>query len=468
MTDPERNALLDDEKSPSNNSGCNEDNACSSFTQCRVYKRRWYILFVFTMTSIVSNMMWNTWGPIQRPCRLVFGWERWTVLLLSSLGAIGPILGAFPSTWLMDSRGLRLSVLVTSSMLLAGKLVQLIPISNIKAKTIFIYIGHLITMLPSFIANGGPPLVSNTWFPPNERTTATAIGALAANFGAALAFFIGPSMIPSTFDSSENSTKNFSKKYIHLLETRIMDYFYVQVGLAAFLFLCVVIYFPSKPPLPPSVAAFTRKTTEIGYKDGLKMLIYNKSYWLLVLVFAASFGIYFGWTSVLDLAVQPFNISEKSSGWLGTCSSLAGIISGVIIARSADIVKRWTKTILMALYVGTVLFQLIFTLTCSKILPFSQGLLFTSIICSGLLFNGTIPLVFELIMECVFPVGEGTSVGVGLVLGNAVILLFDVTFMFPITDVRWMNWVCVGGVTACIPLLLLYKAQYRRLAVDVE
>ena len=122
----------------------------------------------------------------------------------------------------------------------------------------------------------------------------------------------------------------------------------------------------------------------------------------------------------------------------------------------------------MALYVGTVLFQLIFTLTCSKILPFSQGLLFTSIICSGLLFNGTIPLVFELIMECVFPVGEGTSVGVGLVLGNAVILLFDLTFMFPITNVRWMNWVCVGGVTACIPLLLLYKAQYRRLAVDVE
>lgn len=259
-------------------------------------------------------------------------WGRQTLLL-------GPLFWSLFLSWNKSClfnfifAGLRLSVLVTSSMLLVGKLVQLIPVSNIKAKTIFIYIGHLITMLPSFIANGAPPLVSNTWFPPNERTTATAIGALAANFGAALAFFIGPSMIPSTSDSSENSTKNFSKKYIHLLESRIMDYFYVQVGLAAFLFLCVVIYFPSKPPLPPSVAAFTRKTTEIGYKDGLKMLIYNKSYWLLVLVFASSFGIYFGWTSVLDLAVQLFNISEKSSGWLGTCSSLAGIVSGVIIAR---------------------------------------------------------------------------------------------------------------------------------------
>ena len=101
--------------------------------------------------------------------------------------------------------------------------------------------------------------------------------------------------------------------------------------------------------------------------------------------------------------------------------------------RSADIVKRWTKVILMGLFMGTVVMQLIFTLTCARILPFSHGLLFTSIIGSGLLFNGTIPLVFELIMECVFPVGEGTSVGMGLILGNAVILLFDVTFMFPIT-----------------------------------
>ena len=72
---------------------------------CKVYKRRWYVLFVLVLTSIVSNIMWNTWGPIQRPCRFVFGWERWAILLLSSFGAIGPILGAFPSTWLMDVKG---------------------------------------------------------------------------------------------------------------------------------------------------------------------------------------------------------------------------------------------------------------------------------------------------------------------------------------------------------------------------
>ena len=218
-------------------------------------------------------------------------------------------------------------------MLLAGKAIQVIPFSDMAVKTVFIYIGHLVTMLPSFIANGAPPLVSNTWFPPNERTTATAIGTLAANFGAALAFFIGPSMMPNTFNNSGNSSLNLTDREIRVIEVRLRYYFYLQTGLAALLFGCVVVYFPSRPPLPPSIAALTRKATEIGYVEGFKLLIRNQSYWILVFVLAASFGIYSGWASVLDLAVQPFNISAKTSGWLGTGDSLAGIISGIIIAR---------------------------------------------------------------------------------------------------------------------------------------
>ena len=218
-------------------------------------------------------------------------------------------------------------------MLLAGKAIQVIPFSNTTVKTVFIYVGHLVTMLPSFIASGAPPLVSSTWFPPNERTTATAIGTLAGIFGAALAFFIGPSMMPKTFNNSWNSNLNLTSNEIRLIEAGLRDYFYLQTGLAALLFGCVVVYFPSRPPLPPSIAALTRKTTETSYVEGLKLLIRNQSYWLLVFVLAASFGIYFGWTSVLDLAVQPFNISAKTSGWLGTGGSLAGIISGIIIAR---------------------------------------------------------------------------------------------------------------------------------------
>ena len=105
MDESDETSLLQDESNAEDSACVNEGGHGSSFVQCKVYKRRWYVLFIFTLTPIVSNLMWNAWVPIQRPCRLVFGWERWEILLLSSLGAIGPILGAVPSTWLMDTKG---------------------------------------------------------------------------------------------------------------------------------------------------------------------------------------------------------------------------------------------------------------------------------------------------------------------------------------------------------------------------
>ena len=38
----------------------NKEISSSNERTCKVYKRRWYVLFVFTVTSMVSNMMWNT------------------------------------------------------------------------------------------------------------------------------------------------------------------------------------------------------------------------------------------------------------------------------------------------------------------------------------------------------------------------------------------------------------------------
>ena len=57
----------------------------SSITEIRfkVYKRRWYVLFVFTANAYVYNMAWNTWAPIQEPTKLAFGWTDFDILLLS-------------------------------------------------------------------------------------------------------------------------------------------------------------------------------------------------------------------------------------------------------------------------------------------------------------------------------------------------------------------------------------------------
>jgi len=39
---------------------------------------------------------------------------------------------------------------------------------------------------------GAPPLVSSTWFPPNQRATATAISSLTSYVGISISFGVGP------------------------------------------------------------------------------------------------------------------------------------------------------------------------------------------------------------------------------------------------------------------------------------
>ena len=43
-----------------------------------------------------------------------------------------------------------------------------------------------------------PSAVSSAWFPPAERTTATAVGILFNNLGNALSFLAGPAVVPGT------------------------------------------------------------------------------------------------------------------------------------------------------------------------------------------------------------------------------------------------------------------------------
>ena len=136
--------------------------------------------------------------------------------------------------------------------------------------------------------------------------------------------------------------------------------------------------------------------------------------------------------------------------------------------RCADIIKHRTKQMLMFLLVLSTISQLIFSLSCAGILPSKKPILFTSIIFGGLVYNGTLPLFFELAMECVYPFGESIAGSLLVTMGNVVLMLFYIAFMLPHSDVRWMNWVTVTGLGVCVLGLLIYREKYTRLEIDAR
>ena len=73
--------------------------------KCKVYKRRWYILIVFSICASLNNLIWNTWGPIQGTSQVVFGWNNTTITLMADWGPISFVVAVVPMCWLMDMKG---------------------------------------------------------------------------------------------------------------------------------------------------------------------------------------------------------------------------------------------------------------------------------------------------------------------------------------------------------------------------
>lgn len=233
--------------------------------------------------------------------------------------------------------GLRVSVLLAAFFELIGTGLRCFSLNN-KSQSLLIHIGQFITGLGGPVAMAAPPLVSAAWFPPSQRTTATAISSLACYSGTALSFVIGPLLIDDVGELIHNKSAEIDyNKLRHSLNSsqiaeykhQIMNFMYLEFGVTAFVFLCVLIYFPDKPATPPSITAAIGR---LEFSVGFKALLRKKRFWLLVFIYGLSTGIYGAWCSVLDLNLSAFEINQKTAGWLGFGAVVAGSVSGISLS----------------------------------------------------------------------------------------------------------------------------------------
>ena len=163
----------------------------------------------------------------------------------------------FPFMWLMERAGLRL-IMVTSCWLLAlGSTIRcFVPYGN-SGWVVLFHLGHILIGIVGLPVMMAPPRLSAIWFPVGQRTFATAIGTMAQVVGIALAFIITPYL-----------TRKYS---IHTM-------LYVEAEMGVFVAILASIYFPSRPPSPPTVSAGIKRTKFI---PSLKALLCNPAFLVL-------------------------------------------------------------------------------------------------------------------------------------------------------------------------------------------
>lgn len=431
-------------------------------TETAVYWYRWYILVLFSCVAMMSNIGWNTWGPIETSARVSYGWSKGTISLLSDWGAFTFVLAVFPSSYILDVYGLRVSTLIAVSCLVVGTGVRCIT-PDPEYATPLIHCGQIIIGFAGPVAQASATALSSIWFPSNQRTTATAIASLASYVGTSLSFVIGPTVVT---DFGDNPFSEAHSKYAHLVDRikhEVMYYLYVQAGISGGLLILVLLTFPKKPPKPPSATATLER---VDFKDGLKKLFLNPQFQLIAFAYGLTTGVYSAWCSDLAINLKGFNISDRTAGYLGFWAVIAGAISGISLSLMADKLGALKLLIILLFVVATGGFT-VFSLLCVGVIQHTMSLFYLTSVVGGLCLNGSIPLFFELAVESSYPVAEGINTGAMTFSNNIYCLIFLSLPLIPNLGTAWMNWFLVASCVLCIPTMLLFKERYRRLELDM-
>ena len=225
-------------------------------------------------------------------------------------------------------------MLLAAGLQIVGGALRLIPTGDTNSSTALIHCGQIIVGFAGPVGMAAPPLISSTWFPPYQRTTATAILAVAGYIGTAASFLIGSAFVDDVKDSSipkvnDNYPLNTTEEEKY--QKQINSLLYFEAAFQLVVFIVILVYYPAKPPNPPSVSAATGR---IDFKGGARKLCKNYNFLLLATIYGASTGVYGGWCAVLYQNLSDYGIAvdAKFAAWLGFIAVISGAFSGVLFS----------------------------------------------------------------------------------------------------------------------------------------
>ena len=459
-----------------------------------VYRRRWYILAVFSSLGMCQALIWNCFGPISNSLLPVLcpHWDDTTIALLGNWANIMNIIAVLPILWFFKTYGLRRSMILIGGMMLFGTILRCIPTESIG---IFTWMSHFCAVLNGIagvVVFSAPPAVSAAWFPPGERTIATGIAIVSNNLGSAFSFLAGPAIVPDpkmnrntkpvnislqntsdiAFRNDSYSCPSVNEDEKIMIHRRLDILMYLEAAMVFSVFLLILCNFPSKPKRPPSLTSTMERTS---FLPSLINVCTNPQ--ALKMVFCYSFfnGIISAWFCVMNITFQylPLGNAEdmdKIIGHIGLLAICGNSMSIILVSTFVDKLKGRMKRTLVCIMVCGILCWVWLGLICLRIIPFNLTSLYCATILASSLTYASSPIFFEFTVELTYPVPEEVVGGVLTVGYSTIGMIFLMLFYIPALQAT-SNWIPIAlmiSTSISLPMLLLVKEEYRRLNLDMS
>ncbi|THU99971.1 MFS general substrate transporter [Dendrothele bispora CBS 962.96] len=290
--------------------------------QYRLYRRRFVGMIGMVALNIVGGMSWPWFGPIANDTATEMGFTLDQISWLDNIQSALYLPVALLIPHLYARLGLRRCCDIGAIFLIIASWVRYSGTADslsINASYALVMLGQVFASLAQPIYQVLGPKYSESWFDLKGRTTATMILAIANPVGSALGQLISP-LVDTTKDS--------------ILVLGI-------IGTAATPFVFLI---QSAPPTPPT---FTASQQSAPLPELLRDLVgksasprMSNRARLDFLIIALIFGTLVGATNTFSILtsqiMEPVGYSSDTSGLMGACLLLTGLVAAVITAPLFD------------------------------------------------------------------------------------------------------------------------------------
>ncbi|XP_062066305.1 heme transporter FLVCR1 [Lepus europaeus] len=416
--------------------------------------RRFAVLLVFSLYSLVNAFQWIQYSIISNVFEGFYGVSLLHIDWLSMVYMLAYVPLIFPATWLLDTRGLRLTALLGSGLNCLGAWVKC---GSVQRHLFWVtMLGQCLCSVAQVFILGLPSRIASVWFGPKEVSTACATAVLGNQLGTAVGFLLPPVLVPNT----QNNTS---------LAYNISTMFYGTSAIATLLFILTAIAFKEKPQYPPSQAQAALRDSppeEYSYKKSIRNLFKNIPFVLLLVTYGIMTGAFYSVSTLLNQMILKYYPGEEvTAGRIGLTLVVAGMVGSILCGLWLDYTKTYKQTTLIV-YILSFIGMVIFTFTLDLgyiIIPFVTGGIL------GFFMTGYLPLGFEFAVEITYPESEGTSSG----LLNAAAQVFGILFTLAQGKLTSDYSPRAGNIFLCawmfvgIILTALIKSDLRRHNINV-